>query len=294
MLSVQNISKTMENQPILRDISFELAKGSITALLGRNGAGKTTLLHTIIGILDPDQGTVLYNAQNIFQMPKIKESIVFLPDSNALFRNYTVKEIIHFYEKLYARFDREHFLGLLQRFNLPQQGNIRRFSKGMRAMFFIALCFSTKAEFIIMDEPTDGLDPIVKRQMLQFVIEEVSENQVSLLISTHQLTDVETIADTLLFLKEGVIQEHISLEDLKMKVKKIQIAFKDMEVDMIKELQGLHVLQQTGRVQTLLIMEDSDKLVNKLKEMEPLLFEELPVSLEDIFVSHLGGESFVV
>lgn len=294
MLSVQNLSKNMDDQQVLKNISFELPKGSITALLGRNGAGKTTLLQTIVGILDPDQGTVFFNDKNIFLSPQVKESIVFLPDSNALFKHYSVKEIILFYEKLYKKFDEAYFRNLLERFNLPQQGTLRRFSKGMKAMFFIALCFSTKAELIIMDEPTNGLDPIVKRQMLQFVIEEVSEHEVSLLISTHHLAEVEAIADTLLFLKDGSMTERVDLEELKLSMKKIQIAFQDKDPEQITKLRGVSLLQQSGRVLTLLLTEDTEELLGILQDMNPILLDELPISLEDIFVTKLGGEPFVV
>ncbi|GAA0382722.1 ABC transporter ATP-binding protein [Bacillus horti] len=294
MLSVENLSKKIENQQVLDHVSFTIKKGSITALLGRNGVGKTTLLQTIVGILDADTGKVLYNDQSIQANPGLKQDIVFIPDSNALFKNYSVKEIISFYDMIYPNFNQKKLFELLNKFNLPQQGMFRSFSKGTRAMFFIAVSFSTQAKVIILDEPTNGLDPIIKKQMLQHVIEEVAENDIALLLSTHHLNEVETIADHVLFMKEGRIAEQVSLEELNQRMKKIQIAFKEVHLLQITNLKGVKLLQQSGRVLTLLLAQDTANAMEILESMNPILLEELPLTLEDLFVHTLGGELDVV
>lgn len=134
---------------------------------GRNGAGKTTLLRTMVGILDPDEGCVTYEDTDIHKNPETKQKIVYVPDSTNILNGYTVKEIVKFYKSVYAAFDEAYFYELLERFNLPNK-RIRSYSKGMKALLAIILAVSTKAEYIILDEPTNGLDPIVKRQILQF------------------------------------------------------------------------------------------------------------------------------
>jgi ABC-2 type transport system ATP-binding protein len=177
----------MQGQPpgqtILDDVSFSLPKGSIVGLLGRNGAGKTTLLRTMVGILDPDEGTVTYEDTDVHKHPEMKQKVVYVPDSTNILNGYTVKEIVKFYKAVYTAFDEPYFYEILERFNLPNK-RIRSYSKGMKALLAIILAFAAKAEYIILDEPTNGLDPIVKRQILQFLVEEVAEKEITIFIST--------------------------------------------------------------------------------------------------------------
>jgi len=198
MLKVTNLKKTIDNQTILDDVSFTLQRGNIIGLLGRNGAGKTTLLRTMVGILDPDEGCVTYEDTDIHKNPETKQKIVYVPDSTNILNGYTVKEIVKFYKSVYAAFDEAYFYELLERFNLPNK-RIRSYSKGMKALLAIILAVSTKAEYIILDEPTNGLDPIVKRQILQFLVGEVAEKEITIFISTHHLDEVEQIADTIIY-----------------------------------------------------------------------------------------------
>ena len=144
MLKVTSLKKTIDNQTILDDVSFTLQRGSIIGLLGRNGAGKTTLLRTMVGILDPDEGTVTYEDTNVHQCPEIKQKIVYVPDSTNILNGYTVKEIVKFYKEVYTAFDEAYFYELLERFYLPNK-RIRSYSKGMKALFDIILAVSTKA-----------------------------------------------------------------------------------------------------------------------------------------------------
>ncbi|MGG3519266.1 ABC transporter ATP-binding protein [Bacillus pseudomycoides] len=292
MLKVTNIKKTIDNQVILDNISFTLQKGSIVGLLGRNGAGKTTLLRTLVGILDPDDGTVTYDDMDVHKHPEIKQKVAYVPDSTNILNGYTVKEIIKFYKAVYTAFDADYFYQLLERFNLPNK-RIRSYSKGMKALLAIILAFSAKVEYIILDEPTNGLDPIVKRQILQFLVEEVAEKEITIFISTHHLDEVEKIADTIIILKNHTIASVTALDDTKSCYAKIQVAYERSLPQKLENLSNIKILNQTGKVYTILIEGNVAATLEKFHKEQPLLIEELTMSLEDVFVTTLEGDVYV-
>ncbi|MBN3553499.1 ABC transporter ATP-binding protein [Fictibacillus nanhaiensis] len=293
MLRVNNISKTIEGSQVLDHVNITLEPGMIAGLVGRNGVGKSTLLRVIAGILDPDEGQVLFNDTDIHQDPLVKQKITYVPDSTEMLKSYSVKEIVKLYDAIYEDFDVVYFYSLLDRFKLPKNKKIRTYSKGMKALFLMILSFSTKSDLIILDEPTNGLDPIVKRNILQFIIEEVSERQLCVLISTHHLEEVEKMADVLIMIKEGRIDSTTSIEDAKSSFRKVQVVYKHSLPEKIAQLSNVNILNQTGRVYTLIIKGNIGVTLEKLNQENPLLLEELPMTLEDIFISSLGGESHV-
>ncbi|KEK26012.1 ABC transporter ATP-binding protein [Bacillus gaemokensis] len=292
MLKVENLGKTIDNQVILEDVSFTLPKGSIVGLLGRNGAGKTTLLRTLVGILDSDEGTVTYDDVDVHKHPEIKQKVAYVPDSTNILSGYTVKEIATFYKAVYTNFNEEYFYQLLERFHLPKK-RIRSYSRGMKALLAIILAFCTGVEYIILDEPTNGLDPIVKRQILQFLIEEVAEREITILISTHHLDEVEKIADTVIILKNHTIASITALDDTKSRYAKIQVAYERSLPQKLENLNNVKVLNQTGKVYTILIESNVATTLEKFHKEQPLLLEELPMSLEDIFVTTFEEDSHV-
>ncbi|NBI27878.1 ABC transporter ATP-binding protein [Chengkuizengella marina] len=293
MLRVQNLSKTIQGHKVLDNISFEIQPGKIIGLVGRNGVGKTTLLRTIVGILTPNDGDTCFEGQSIYTNPSIKQHMVFVPDSPEALKNYSISEIVKLYEWMYPNFDPNYFYSLLEKFSLNQGKKIGKYSKGMKALFSLVLAFSTKAKLIILDEPTDGLDVIIKKQILRYVLEEVSEGNTSILISSHRLDELEQITDTIMVMKEGRIESHNELVDMKSKYKKIQVVFKENLPESIEVLDEVKQINQIGRVYTLLLSDKNDDISQLIKKEQPLLFEELPITLEDIFVAKLGGEEHV-
>lgn len=292
MLKVTSLKKTIDSQTILDDVSFTLQRGSIIGLLGRNGAGKTTLLRMMVGILDPDEGSVTYEDTDIHKNPETKQKIVYVPDSTNILNGYTVKEIVKFYKTVYTAFDEVYFYELLERFNLPNK-RIRSYSKGMKALLAIILAISTKAEYIILDEPTNGLDPIVKRQILQFLVGEVAEKEITIFVSTHHLDEVEQIADTIIILKGHTISSITSLDDTKSRFAKIQVAYERSLPQKLENLSNIKILNQTGKVYTILIEGNVATTLEKFYKEQPILIEELTMSLEDVFVTTLEEDGYV-
>ncbi|PYZ98896.1 ABC transporter ATP-binding protein [Alteribacter lacisalsi] len=290
-MNVEQVSKTIQGTTVLKDITFEVKPGSIVGIIGRNGAGKTTLLRILTGIIDPTEGDVRIDGQSIFDVPEIKQNIIFVPDSSEAMKNYSTKELVRLYKTVYPRFDEAYFHQLMKRFNLPATKKIKNYSKGMKALFSLVVAFAARARYVILDEPTDGLDVIVKRRILRTLVEEVAGNDVSVLISSHRLDELEFMANDILVIKDGRPDSFYDLDTMKAQYKKIQVVFKEYLPEELKA--HVNILNQTGRVYTLIVDRNMEKIEEQIRQNEPLLYEELSMSLEDVFVARLGGEEFV-
>ncbi|SER75060.1 ABC-2 type transport system ATP-binding protein [Salipaludibacillus aurantiacus] len=290
-MKISGLSKTIHGKHILSDINFSIETGSIIGVTGRNGAGKTTLLRTMTGILDPTKGDVTIDGYSIFKKPQTKEQVIFVPDSSEAFKNYSTKEILTLYKNIYSKFDEEYFYGLMDRFSLPFVKKTGAYSKGMKALFSLIIAFSTGAKYILLDEPTDGLDVIVKKQVLQILVEEVAAKDVSIIISSHRLDELEFMANKIIMIKDGKVDSLYEIEEMKEMYKKVQLVFKEAMPQNLKK--EVTILDQTGRVYTVIMDRNDPKLQHMIEETDPLLFEELPLLLEDIFVAKLGGVSNV-
>ncbi|NEU30762.1 ABC transporter ATP-binding protein [bacterium LRH843] len=290
-MRIERVSKTIHRKQVLEQIDFSIEPGKVTGIIGRNGAGKTTLLRMLVGIIQPTTGDVKLDEKSIFTNPELKQDIVFVPDSPEALKGYNISEIERLYHDIYPRFDRELFYQLLDRFSLPQNARIGSFSKGMKALFALILAFSTKAKYILLDEPTDGLDVIVKKRILQFIVEAVADYEVAVVISSHRLDELEFLADSIIMLKQGKITESYSLDTLKDSYKKVQVVFPHGLPESVQKIGTL--LGQTGKVFILVLEGDLEKATSALMAANPLYYEELPLSLEDLFVAKLGGDDFV-
>ncbi|MBP0724292.1 ABC transporter ATP-binding protein [Bacillus sp. RG28] len=292
MLKIESLSKRLEDKNVLQNISFEIHKGSITGLIGRNGAGKTTLIRTIVGILDKNEGNVTIDGENIFSNEALRTQIVFMADTTNFIKQFTVKELVSIYENAYPNFNKSSFYESLEKYKLPNS-SLRRYSKGMKTLLYLLLTFSSGASYVILDEPTNGLDPIVKRTVLQLIIEYVSSGEVGVLISSHHLAELEKIIDHYLFLKDGLIESNSSLEESFTDYCKLQVAFQDELPSQFKEHQDIFILSQTGKVSILIVKRQKEEIITQLQGAKPLLLEELPLTLEDLFYLKDGGELYV-
>ncbi|OLS35929.1 ABC transporter ATP-binding protein [Alkalihalophilus pseudofirmus] len=291
MMQIKQVGKTIKQRSILNEITFDIEPGKVTGLIGRNGAGKTTLLQLMVGILKPEAGDILVGEKSIYTHPEVKQDIVFVPDSPEALKSYSIKEICLLYKEIYPKFDEELFNSLLDRFTLPKSGKVGSFSKGMKALFALILAFSTKATYILLDEPTDGLDVIVKKRILQFIVEAVADFEVAVVISSHRLDELEYLADSIIMLKEGEVSRTYSLDSIKESYKKVQTVFPHGMPESISKLGT--VINETGKVYILVFEDTENNGIEKIKEAHPLYMEELPMTLEDLFVAKLGGEQFV-
>ncbi len=286
---VKNISKTIDEQLVLDDICFNLAQGEILGVIGRNGVGKTTLFRSIANHYLFDEGTIEIDGINIETKRELYEKIFYLDNQTNPIANLKPNSIGKFYQNIYTRFDMEKYNKLIDKNNLPKNKSYRQYSKGMQGLFNIILSISSNAEMLILDEPFDGLDVIVKKQVIKLLLNEISLSDKSILISSHNLVELEALLDRALILKNGKIVNEYRLEEAKESMKKIQMVFKDKKLpNVIKE--NAEILSVQGRVVVGLFKEITPELEVEIQGLDPVLFEEIPITLEDLFSSNLTDE----
>jgi len=287
MLTVNAITKTIEGRPVLRGIDFTLEPGIVAGLIGRNGAGKTTLLKTMAGILDPDAGVVELDGKPIHRVQEARRELVFVPDSPEAWFGYTPSEAAGWLAQVYPAFDRTYFEATLRRLDLPSAASVRQLSKGMRMLFSIALGLSTRAPYVLLDEPTNGVDPIAKKQVLSMLVDAASEGR-TLVVSSHLLEELERMTDRLLLMKNGRIESFGTEEALDGAVSKLQLAFEGDAPEEWLALPGVRVLEHVGRVYTVLV-DPAGEALERLDAYRTLIREPLPAKLDDVYEWKFGG-----
>ena len=284
MLQVINVSKSFLGKDAIKNISLEVKAGTIMGLVGPNGAGKSTLLRTIVDIYTPDSGEVKIKGENINDNSSIKELIGYVGDRNDFFNSYKIKDIVKYYKLAYKSFDENRFNEINKILDIPLSKRLSKLSKGnaSRAAFMFAI--SSNPELLILDEPTSGLDPIVKRKFLRLLIDDVSERGTTVVISSHNLGDLESICDQVIFLKNGEIVKDNTLDNLKTSMKKLQIIFKDTVPEGFENWSEFINVSKLGRSYNVITENYSKELVEKLKEQGVLFIEELDLTLEDMLI----------
>lgn len=288
-MKVQNLSKIIDQKEILRDIQFELTIGEIVGLVGRNGSGKTTLFRTLNNHYLADSGEIILQGTNLLEDPQYKNELFFIDEKENFFNPYSLKKIAAFYQLSYPKFDLDFFTKLIHAYQLPLNRSYQRLSKGMQKLFLLILAMSSKATYIFLDEPFDGLDVLVKKQMIELLLDAVGNQPISILISSHQLNELEPIIDRVMLLSQHTITQDYQLEALREHARKLQLVFKSKEIPEIVK-QNSKAISIQGRVIVALFENYSDELAEKIKALEPLVMEELPIQLTDVFQANLRNE----
>lgn len=288
MLETKELTKTFGTFTALDHLSIRVPKGAVYGLVGPNGSGKSTLIRHLTGIYRPDSGTALMEGQRIYENPAIKERIGYIPDDIFFFPSATLEQMHRFYRNLYRNFDEGLYFRLKEAFQLPDRVPLRKFSKGMQkqAAFHLTLC--TRGDVLILDEPVDGLDPVMRRQVMSLILSDVAERNATVLISSHNLRELEDVCDHVGILDHGKLLLERSLEDMQGSTVKLQV------VGDIPE--GVTVLHrsQSGRMTTAIIRATREHLQELMEQSPCTYYDILPLSLEEIFIYELGGADYAV
>ena len=290
MLEVKNYSLNYGGYQILDNINFSLDKGKVLGIVGPSGVGKTSLIKGLVGIYKGTEGMLLYDGEEIYDNPNVKRKIAFVPDEHNSFYLITLRDIMNFYKGLYPEFNEEKFYKINKIFKIPLNKRFLQLSKGMKMRVNLMVAFSLNAELLVLDEPTSGLDPILKEKVLKMIIEEVSDGDKSVIISSHNLIELERICDDVLILNEGKVEYHNTLDNIKRNIKKIQVAF-DMPVyEEDLNFPGIFNISQVGRVFTIVIEDNEDEFQKFIQKFNPLFVEEIDLSLEEVFINRIEGK----
>ena len=283
MLELKNVSKSFGKFKALDNLTMTIPQGSVYGLVGPNGAGKTTAIRHITGVYRPDEGEITMEGLPIYENPQVKQAIGYIPDEIFYFSSATLKDMANFYRGLYPRFDMALFQRLTEVFQLPMGSPIRRFSKGMQKQAAFQLTLSIRPDVLVLDEPVDGLDPVMRRQVMSLILAEVAERNTTVLISSHNLRELEDVCDHVGIMNHGKMLLERSLADMQGNTVKLQM------VGDVPE--GLEILHQssTGRLQTLVVRGNAREVEAQVVAAEPMFYDILPLSLEEIFIYELGG-----
>ena len=288
MLTLKNITKTFGNFKALDNLTMTVPKGAVYGLVGPNGAGKSTAIRHLTGVYRPDSGDVLLENAPVWENPAAKARIGYIPDDIFYFPSASLEDMRKFYAGIYPNFDNALFERLYEVFNLPRKSPMRRFSKGMQkqAAFHLTLC--TRPDVMILDEPVDGLDPVMRRQVWSLILSDVAERGTTVLISSHNLRELEDICDHVGIMDHGKMLLERSLADMQGATHKLQLVGDAPE--------GLEVLHESasGRLKTLIVRGNVDEITAKVAAANPAYFDVLPLSLEEIFIYELGGVNYEV
>ena len=294
MIEVKSVVKTFDGFTALDGADITVPDSGVYGLVGPNGAGKSTVIRHITGIYRPDSGEVLVEGEPVYENPGKKALIAAIPDDWYYFPSATIADMMRFYRGFYPAFDMARYEKFKEVFALPEKSPIRRMSKGMQkqAAFWLTMC--CRPRYLILDEPVDGLDPVMRRQVWSLMMSDVSEHGTTVLVSSHNLRELEDVCDHVGIMNKGRVLLERSLSDLQDNIVKLQAVWRTGEVPVLPgQLQVLHT-SHVGRVYTYIVRGRAEDVTGRLEQFKPLMLEALPLSLEEIFIYELGGEQYAV
>jgi ABC-2 type transport system ATP-binding protein len=296
MITVTNLVKNFEGVRALDGVNMHVDRGTIYGLVGPNGAGKSTLIRHLTGVYRQDEGEVLMDGVPVYENREIKSRIGFIPDEWFYFLQADTLAMMRYYKGLYARFDEKKFRHLQEIFTgIDVKRSIRRLSKGMQKQvaFWLSLC--CRPDIMILDEPVDGLDPVMRRQIWSLLLSEVKEHDMTVLVSSHNLRELEDVCDHVGILNKGKIMVERSLSELQGSIVKIQVACETGMPKLPEPFEVLH-MSNTGRVYTLIVKGDQEEAKQVLTANKEHLniVDILPLTLEEIFIYEMGGADYEV
>lgn len=287
LIEVKDLSKTFGDKVALKDININFMDGNLHGIVGVNGSGKSTLLKCITGIYKGEGSLVKIDGEEVYNNNSIKEALAYIEDENNYFNGYRITEVLKFYKLTYPKFSMDMFNDLNKQFNINIKSRVRRLSKGQKMRLSIMLGLAIHPKVIVLDEPTNGLDPIIRNKFLNILVDYVYENKATAIIASHNLSELERMCDSITLLDSGQVRYSLTLDDLKQKVKKLQVMFKG-EVSVNHP--SIVSIEKIGRVHYLVTNNYDSSIIRYIESLGAEFIEEVGMSLEDMFLYTVGGE----
>lgn len=291
MIITREVNKNFKDKKALDKISISVNKGSIYGLVGSNGAGKTTLLKILAGIYKQDSGELFIENSYVYENQNVKSKIGYIPDFPHFMNGSKIREMSDFYKDTFDTWNQERYEQLKEIFKLDDNKRIYSLSKGMKKQvaFWLTLCIMP--EILILDEPFDGLDPVVRNQIKNLIVQDVASREMSVVISSHNLRELEDLCDHICILHDGKLIVQKEIDDLKQDVNKVQTVLKENEIeldDLKKKFNVLHY-EKRGSVELLIIRGNREEIKNYFEKLKPSFLDFLPLTLEEVFIYEMEG-----
>lgn len=293
MIEVRNVVKEFDGFHALDGATLTVPNGAIYGLVGPNGAGKSTLIRHLTGIFRQNSGEILFDGQPVWENPAVKEKIVSIPDDWYFFLQSNVRDMMRFYRGFYPKFDMDRYEKGKKLFEIDEKRTIRHLSKGMQKQVAFWLTMCCVPDYLVLDEPVDGLDPVMRRQVWGLIMDDVSQRGTTVLVSSHNLRELEDVCDHVGIINKGKVMLEHSLSELQENTVKIQAVFQDGAVGLPEDLDVLN-RSSVGRVQTLIVRGHAEEIKTKIAALSPLFMDVVPLTLEEIFIYELGGVGYAV
>lgn len=292
MIQLKAVTKSFDNSLVLDQVDWFVRKGSVFGLVGPNGAGKSTILRLISGVITPESGVVTLDDQPVYDNPLAKQRILFLSDDPFYLHQATIEEIKEFYKLFYPSFNETMYQRLLNNFPVPTKKKINDFSKGMKRQVGLILALSVNPDVLLLDESFDGLDPVMRLTLKRFIAQEMSNREMTVVISSHNLRELEDICDQIALIDNKKVVMSGQVDTIKEEFHKFQVGFRDV-LD-VAGFNGLDIIhqEQVGNVFTLVIKGSLDVIKAQLESLDPALYVELPLNLEEIFVYEMEARGY--
>jgi ABC-2 type transport system ATP-binding protein len=294
MIDVQSLSKSYGDFKALDQLDIHIEEGSVYGLLGPNGSGKTTLIKHLVGIYKNESGTITIDNNSVFDNPEIKSKIIYISDDLFYFSQYSIIEMAKFYASMYPGWSWERFNTLKQVFPIDIKRRVVKLSKGMQKQVAFWLGISAKPKVMILDEPVDGLDPVMRKKVWNLVLQDVAEYGTTVLVSSHNLRELEDVCDHVGILFKGKMMVERELDNMKSDIHKLQLAYTNSTPpDIFKEGEVLYQTKN-GSVLQFIVRGNKDSIISRVKNTNPVIMDILPLTLEEIFIYELGGKGYEI
>lgn len=285
MLEIKDVYKSYNKTEVLHGISLEVKPGEIHGLIGENSAGKTTLIKCVTGVYKADKGSILADGEPVYDNPAAKIKIGYVADYNEYIKIYSAERLAKMYQSFYPDFDLNKFNSLNEIFELPLEKNVSALSKGQKMRLAIMLEISKKPKYLILDEPTSGLDPVAKEAFYKLLIKETEENEIGVLISSHNLTGLEKVCDSVTMIHKGTVERQMSMDGMKDVLTKVNVVFEGGAGPALYNRKDILRISNVGSIYTLVVKDYDEDTEKELKEIGASFIEPVNLNLEELFVT---------
>ncbi len=292
MIRVNNVTKTFGGFKALDRLTLHVKPGSVYGLVGPNGAGKTTIIKNLVGIYTPDSGDIEIDSQKVFENIELKNDVIYIGDDLFFFPTYSIMDMAKLYAGMYSNWSWERFNSLKDVFKIETNRKARRLSKGMQKQVAFWLGISACPKVLILDEPVDGLDPVMRKNVWRIVLQDVAERDTTVLVSSHNLRELEDVCDHVGIMHKGRVVLEKALDDVKGNIHKIQVAFEGEIPEGLRDKIDILHEESIGRVNMLIVKGESDEVNRKIQSYKPIICDIIPLTLEEVFIYELGGMGY--
>lgn len=295
MIEVKNLGKSFESIKAIDHINAKIEDGHVFGLIGTNGAGKSTFMRMLSGVLKPEEGEILVDGEPVYDNPAVKKKIFYISDDQYYFRSGTPVDMLKLYQTCYPAFDGAKWKSLMEKFGLDEKRKVNTFSKGMKKQLSVICGICANTKYLLCDETFDGLDPVMRQAVKALFVKEMDERGLTPVIASHNLRELEDICEYVGLLHRGGILLEKDIDDMKLNIHKLQCVIREDEM-LQKIRSGLEVvtIDNRGSLYTVTVRGDKEKILEFMEHLNPVFYELLPLSLEEIFISETEVKGYDV